>query len=356
MNARVLVVGCGGIGGVVAAHLLHLGVDVTVLVRDESVVDALHERGLVIRGESPLGNVAVRATCALPPGTEPFEFILLATQPPQVEDAARAVAAHLSDAGALVCLQNGLCEPRLAELVGAERVIGAIVAWGASMLEPGAIDRTSSGGFVLGWLEGGVDERLTRLGHMLEAIGPVTLTSNLLGARWSKLALNCAVSSLGTIGGDRLGSLLKHRFVRRLALEIMSEAVSVARADGVDLEKISGTIDLEWIALSADERLAKLGSPALFAKHALLLAVGTRYRRLRSSMLQAIERGRPPAVDFLNGEVVKSGEKNGIPTPINTAVREAIWDIAGGRQKPELASLEALYVRTRKDIEGSPST
>ena len=234
--------------------------------------------------------------------------------------------------------------------------MGAIVAWGASMLEPGVYDRTSAGGFVLGRLDGSIDERLVQLGNLLEAVGPVTLSTNLLGARWSKLALNCAVSSLGTIGGERLGPLLKHRFVRRLALETMTEAVAVAHAESIVLEKVSGTLDLEWVALTAEERLAKLGSPALVAKHALLLAVGTRYRRLRSSMLSAIERGRTPAVDFLNGEVVTRGAQHGIATPINSAIREAVWEIAQGRLKPSSGELEALYMRTRKHFEATPIT
>src|SRR5690606_8911891 len=170
------------------------------------------------------------------------------------------------------------------------------------MPEPGLYDRTSAGGFALGRLDGTIDEPLRALGSILEILGPVELTENLLGARWSKLALNCAISSLGTIGGDRLGVLVRVRRYRRLALEIFTEVVAVARAEGIKLEKVAGTLDLDWLALTGAERRAT-GSAGLTAKHALLLAVGLRYRRLRSSMLAAIERGRPPAVDFLNGEV-----------------------------------------------------
>ncbi len=344
---RLLVVGGGGIGGVVAAHLFRLGANVTLLTRNELTADAINQGGLVVRGDGPLGRVTASATTSLPSDTAPFDFIILATQPPEVESAARAVVRHLAENGAFVCLQNGLCELRLADIAGGSRVLGAIVAWGATMVEPGVYDRTAAGGFMLGWLDGAIDERLTRLGHLLEAIGPVTLTNNLLGARWSKLALNCAVSSLGTVGGERLGPLLKHRFIRRLALELMSEVVAVARAESVVLEKVSGTIDLEWIALTAEEKSAKLGSPALLAKHALLLAVGTRYRRLRSSMLHAIERGATPSVDFLNGEVVCRGESHGVATPVNAAIRDAIWTIANGGAKPSLAALQALYLKTR---------
>ncbi len=351
---RLLVVGCGGIGGVVAAHLFYLGADVTVLTKNELIADAVNHQGFHVRGEGAIGTVQGSAVTHLGKNTKPFDYVLLATQPPQVEEAARAALAHLAPAGAMVCFQNGLCELRVAEIAGAERVIGGIISWGASMLEPGIYDRTSAGGFVLGRLDGAIDDATARLGRLLEAIGPVTLSSNLLGARWSKLALNCAISSLGTVGGDRLGALLKRRFVRRLALEIMSETVEVARAEKVSLEKVSGTLDLEWIALTADEKAAKLGSPALFAKHALLLAVGTRYRRLRSSMLNAIERGRTPAVDFLNGEVVTRGAKHGIATPINAAIKDEVWRIAGGKAKPSLQLLEKLYERTRAPAPSEP--
>ena len=90
----------------------------------------------------------------------------------------------------------------------------------------------------------------------------MTLTQNLRGARWSKLALNCAVSALGTIAGERLGPLVRVRRYRRLALEAMTECVAVAKAEGVKLEKVAGTLDLEWIALTDADRASRgVGEP-----------------------------------------------------------------------------------------------
>lgn len=344
---RVLVVGCGGIGGIVAAHLFEQGHDVTALTTNRLIMDAINANGFRVRGEASPGTVRGRAVCELDPAkTRPFDFILLATQPPQVEEAARNVLPFLAPHGAMVCFQNGLCEERIAAIAGPDRVLGAIVAWGASMVEPGLYDRTSAGGFVIGRPDGMPDGRLEDLALLLEAIGPTTTTTNLAGARWSKLAINCAISSLGTIGGDRLGVLMRHRHVRRLALEIMTEVVHVARAAGVRLEKVSGTLDLDWIALTEAERHAS-GSAGLVAKHGLLLAVGARYRRLRSSMLAAIERGRTPAIDFLNGEVVVRGERVGVATPVNAAVREEVLAIAQRKKRPSLELLRDFFERTR---------
>ena len=213
------------------------------------------------------------------------------------------------------------------------------------MVEPGVYERTSAGGFSLGVLPGGNAQRLPELSVLLEAVGPVTLTQNLAGVRWSKLAINCAVSTLGTLGGERLGALLRLRFVRRLALEVLTEAVMVAQAEGVRLEKVAGTVDLEWLALGNTERAR--GSMSLATKHALMLAVGARYRRMRSSMLAALERGREPAVDFLNGEVVARALRHGLAVPVNQRARELVWAVARGELRSSRALLRELWQSTR---------
>ena len=353
-DPRILVVGAGGIGGVLAGTLLAAGTRVHLLCRGAATADALEAEGFRLRGvEVPSSAVPATGVVVRRPedARGPYDYVLLATQPTDVEQAARSTVGLLAPGGRMVCLQNGLCELRVAEVAGRERTLGAVVSWGASALEPGVFERTSSGGFSLGALppgdassEGPPGDQVERLAEILGAVGPVKTTENLLGARWSKLAINCAISSLGTLGRDRLGALMRHRFVRRLCLEVMSEVVAVARQEGVELEVVSGTLNLEWLALTERERAVR-GSASLLAKHTVLLLVGTRYRRLRSSMLRAIERGRPPAVDFLNGEVVaRAGD---VPTPINAAVLDAVHAMARGELAGGIDDLRALFERTR---------
>lgn len=344
---RVLVGGLGGIGGVVGVHLLEQGVDATLLTTNAEIAAAIEADGYSLAEDGEARVVRGPVTRALGADTEPFDFILVATQPPQAEAAALSVRDHLAPDGLWVFFQNGLVEERLAPTLGADAIVGGIIAWGASMIGPGRYERTSSGGFTIGRLDGAYDARLEALAIVLEAVGPVEITNNLRGARWSKLALNAAISTLGALGGDRLGALLVHRHVRRLALEIMTEVVDVARAEGVRLEKVAGTLDLDWIALDDDERAAS-GSASLVSKHALLLAVGARYRRLRSSMLSALERGRPPAVDFLNGEVVRRAAQHGLAAPVNSAALARVHAIARGEARSSLDTVRALYEDTRK--------
>jgi 2-dehydropantoate 2-reductase len=335
---RILVMGAGGIGGIVASTLMEVGAAVTAVSTNAAIRAAVDQSGfrVVDEGEE---RVVRGWVAAAPEGS--YDLCVLATQPPNVEDAARTALPHLAADAQVVVLQNGLCEERVAAIVGAERVIGGIVAWGASMPSPGRYERTAAGGFSIGRLSGELDADVRRVGELLEAVGPVTLTKNLRGARWSKLALNCAVSALGTIAGERLGPLVRQRRYRRLALEAMTEAVAVAKAQDIQLEKVSGTLDLEWIALSDADRAAS-ASVALTAKHALILAVGLRYRRMRSSMLAAIERGRTPAIDFLNGEVVAHGARVGVPTPVNQRIVDTVWAIAKGETTSSRDTLDRV--------------
>ncbi len=347
-SPKVLLVGAGGIGGVLGSLIAGSDAELSVVTTNSAIASALQERGFRLRGDDAGRGGKPDRVLSAPPESGDYDWALLAVQPPQVELAARSALAALAPHGQVVCFQNGLCEERLARFAGVERVVGGVVAWGASMLEPGVYERTSAGGFSLGVLPGGDASRLDELARVLEVVGPVTLTQNLTGVRWSKLAINCAVSTLGTLGGERLGALLRLRFVRRLALEVVSEVVQVARAEGVQLEKVAGTVDLSWLALSAEER--SRASVSLATKHTLMLAVGARFRRMRSSMLAALERGREPAVDFLNGEVVERAAQHDIATPVNAMARSLVWAVARGERRSSRDLLHELWESTRHRV------
>ena len=82
---RALVVGCGGIGGVTAATLLEsptgLLSELAVLSTNEAIARAVNERGFRLRGVDGVRTVPGRVRTSIPDGTEPYDYVLLATQP-----------------------------------------------------------------------------------------------------------------------------------------------------------------------------------------------------------------------------------------------------------------------------------
>ncbi|MBN2195361.1 MAG: ketopantoate reductase family protein [Polyangiaceae bacterium] len=344
---RWLLVGCGGLGGVIAGHLRQeTRTDLTVLTTNGEVRSVLARSGLTVRDGRRSFTVALRVTGDLASTDLPFDVVVLATPPTAVEAAVRSVAPWLAVDGRVVCLQNGLCEERVARIVGVERVIGAVVFFGASMPLPGVAERTSAGGFALGKLVDDPDPLLPLIADRFRALGAVRTTTNLRGMRWTKLAVNCAMSTFGTIGGEPVGVLMQRYDARQLGIEAISEAVQVARAEGVRLERPGGAIDLGWLLVDRRAQSSRF-SPGLLLRHLLVLGAVTPYRRLRSSMLAAIERGREPPVDYLNGEVIERAAAYGISVPVNAAARDLVWAIARGEAQPSVATLMDLYARTR---------
>src|SRR5271170_6417569 len=134
---RYVVLGCGAIGGTVAAGLVRDGRDVLVSDADPDVVAAINARGLRIEG--PVENFTVTVPAVLP-GDLPPQLdgpVLVAVKSQHTAAAAAALAGRMHGDGYVVSLQNGLNADQLAEAVGAARVVEAFVNFGADVIAPG---------------------------------------------------------------------------------------------------------------------------------------------------------------------------------------------------------------------------
>ena len=328
-SPRFLVMGCGAIGGVLTAGLAETGQDVTVVTTNASIHAAVSERGLKVVGEGAPRYVRAKVSLGVPEEEE-FDFVLLATQPPQVEHAAREALPALSER------RDGLLPERA--LRGAHRAgsparsrVGAVVGWGATMPEPASTSDVRRG------LRAGPSRR-----HPFGADPTSSCTSSRPlvrsrraqppGARWWKLAINCAISSLGTVGGERLGALMRHRFVRRLGLEIMTEVVRGRAQGGRAPREGLGHPQLSWIALTeAEKRGGRLAWPACEAWAPARGRLPLRRLRARCSRhrARAHARGR-----FSGRRGRRARREHGLRVPVNAALYDTVWAISKGKKKP----------------------
>ncbi len=290
---RIGVIGLGAIGGITAQRLLNAGLDLGL---------AAGRHAKEIADKFP--NARVAAT--LPDG-EPYRLILLCVRSTEIERALTPAVPQLRADGAVVCLQNGFPEERVARLVGPRRVLGAVIGWSATMIEPGDYQLTGGGSFTLG----GDSPSFEHARHVLSQAFPVNITRNLAGARWSKLAMNCAMSTLGAVSGLSLGELAGRRDVRSLALEIISEVVEAAKGRGIRMEPIAGI---------RPDQLVRL--PRLLA-HAVIWMAARGRPKQKTGMIALLRERRPVGIDDLNAL---------IDAPLNRALTLQVREIEAGKR------------------------
>ena len=338
---RLLLMGCGAVGGVIAGGLLRAGHDLTLVTHNDEIARAVNAGGLHITTPAGQWSVPAAAHTHLEEVAGPFDAVYLAMKATGVEQAARDVAGYLAPEAYAVTLQNGVVEDRVAGILGRERVVGALVGWGATMHAPGVYEMTSRGEMVVGELGGRMTPRVQQVKATLDSVAPTTVSANIYGVLWSKLAINCVITPLGATTGQLLGQMLRRAALRRLALAITSEVVDVAEAHGIVLEPVGGTLDIYRLYLPPERRTGGFGFD-LLARHAIMCLVGLKFRRLKSSMLQSLERGRRTEIDYLNGYVVEQGRENGVPVPVNAALTALVREIETGARPIRPDNLKEL--------------
>jgi 2-dehydropantoate 2-reductase len=323
----VAVIGAGAIGGITAVNMERTGWSPVVVTKHQSTVEKAADPGIHIFGLCDETTVPVRAVARISDLDSPKDIVLLATKANDSPDAAKELLPFLHERSRIVSLQNGICEDSLAEIVGHERLMGCVTGWGATMHGPGELEMTSPGEFVIGRMDGGSDPVLPVVKEMLESTVPTRISQNIRGELYSKLIVNACINSLGAITGLKLGKLLALKKVRRIFLDLMREMMSVADAAGITVEPGGGG-KLDYYSF-----LAEKGPISELKRHVTIRAIGFKYRRIRSSSLQSLERGRKTEIDYLNGYVCRLGNESGVPTPLNRAVVSIVKEIEDGTRR-----------------------
>jgi 2-dehydropantoate 2-reductase len=320
---RIGVIGLGAIGGVVAARLSQRW-DWThdrLWLAAGRRAEMLRDKGLSVDGAAALRP---RIFETLPSGS--YDFILLCTRTSDSESALAPALPFLAADGAVVCLQNGLPEARTMRLAGPHRVLGAVIGWSVTMRAPGEYAITGKGKFVLGGPAslGGAGKRRREAAQILGCVFPVRETDNLEGARFSKLAINCAMSTLGAVSGLSLGEWTARKEARELALRIVREVVEEGRSRGVRFEAVSG-LRPDWL----------VQAPRWVADAAIELSALRRPEQ-RTGMIELLQRGRHAGIEDLNGL---------IPRPLNQRLVEMVRQIERGERLIGPENLAELWSR-----------
>ena len=323
IDASVLVVGAGAIGGVTAAKMAGEVRRVAVLDANGEHV-ARMQAGLVVDVLGEERTVELEAHADPDELDGPFDFALVTLKAPHLEEALTPLVEG-GVARTYVSLCNGLVQERIAGLVGQGDLVWGTVEWGSTNLGPGRLAQTTSAPFVIGEPDGGMGDRTRLLADVLGTVEDVRVTENIRGQVWSKLLVNSSFSGLGAVSGLLYREVVDDPNGREAALALWREGYDVGMAQELKLEAVLG-VEAEDLVLGGPEDRQKV-------ERALETAMGYA-GATKASMLQDLERGLKTEVDVINGAVVGRGRELGIETPVNARVVELMHAMERGERRP----------------------
>ena len=335
---NTLVVGAGALGGVITGRLLAAGVEVALATRNRTSAERVLASGVRITGVGGDVMVDVNRVAPLSDCTgQSFDLVLLATKAQDALDIAPHLLSLLSPDGVILPIQNGGVARIIADRLGEDRILGGLSNFGATMIETGVYEQKNAGHLLVGELAGGVSERVERIAQALgRAIG-VKVSSNLTGAIWSKLLINCSVTTLGALCSQTMRQYMETDAGRKVFRHTYEEALSVALATGIRLERLAvDPIPPGWPSNFAAAKDYESWAEAVIAF----------YGDVKPSMLQDFERGRTTEIDFINGYVVTLGHASGVPVHMNTTITGLVHQIERGDLRPAPYRMNDLAAQT----------
>ena len=330
---RYAIYGAGSLGTVLGAYITKNGGKIDLINRNKDHVDALKKNGARITGTDEL-KVEVNAYTPDEMSGK-YDIILLLTKQLFNKDVVTFLKSFLADDGVIVTLQNGLPEPGIAEIVGANRTMGCVVEWGAALTSPGVCTLTSeldSLSFHMGRMDGITEEKFLEVKNLLELMCPVHEEPNLIGARWSKLLINATFSGLGTVVGGVFGDVSENKAARNVAIRCMKECIDVGHAAGAKFAPVQGKniTSLFYYKNTFKRIIATMLIPIAMKKH----------RNIEPSMLQDLKKNKPCEIEAINGIVCQFGRKYGVKTPFNDKIVEIVKNCEKGILKPDMKNID----------------
>jgi len=297
---RICIVGCGAVGSLFAAHLAKAG-EAEVWVYDvwKEHTDAIRAKGLRLSGAADFTARmnATRDASEIPR----CDYGIVATKAIQTRSAIADTASLFDENSAVCSVQNGVGnEEIIAEHV--RYVIRGTTFPAGHAIAPGHIGYDIKGDTWIGPFEPTATsmKKVEELAGFMTRSGMNTIAlQDARGAQWTKLIFNASTNPVGALTLLHHGAATRFGPTGQLFQDLIAEGEAVARRLG--------------ITLHGDPRdLVRKGARAP-GKH-------------RASMLQDVLAKRQTEVDFINGAIVKWGEKEGVPTPLN----KGLWELIKG--------------------------
>ena len=296
---KVAVMGAGAVGCYYGGMLARAGHEVVLIGRPQHV-EAIARDGL--RMQTTTFDEQVHLAASTEPGAvQGAQLVLFCVKSTDTESAGALLRPHLAPDALVLSLQNGVDNAeRLRAVLPQHAVAAAVVYVATEMAGPGHVRHHGRGELVIEPASAS-----QAVAQALIAAGvPTEISSNVRGALWAKLILNCAYNAVSAITQLPYGRAVAGEGVQDVMRDVVTECLAVARAEGV---QVTGDVD------AAVRKIAET-MPSQF-----------------SSTAQDLARGKRSEIDYLNGLIVERGKALGIATPANRVLWALVKLLEGKR-------------------------
>lgn len=343
---HVAMLGTGANGSVIGADLANAGVDVTFIDQWPANVEAIREHGVRVQhgheGEIVTTRVPAFHLCEVAEMREPFDIVFLLVKAYDTRWAVELIKPLLHEDSVVVGVQNGMTANDIADIVGVERTLGAVIEVTSAMYEPGFVERHSAYDrcwFAVGALDPSAERHVAQAAELLRNVGVVEETDDIQSAKWMKLVLNAAELVTSANLDLSISDCARFEGMREVMLEAGNEAIAVAKAAGFTIRPIFG---MEGDAATDPDTYVATILDELVENYILPYS--------RATVLQDWMKQRRSEVFEMNGEVARMARQYGVPSPVNDAVVETARKIEIGELQPSTANVALMRQALREPV------
>jgi 2-dehydropantoate 2-reductase len=288
---KVAVMGAGAVGCFYGA-LLHKAGHEVVLIGRPALVEAVRAQGLRLQAQGTEELLPLRADSS-PQAVEGADLVLFCVKSGDTESTGASIKPFLAPHCAVLCMQNGADNAERLSRVLQREAIAVAVYVAVGMAGPGHVVHYGRNELVMG-----ASAQSAATAQMLNAAGiSTTVTPRILDTLWTKLTINCAWNPLSALTQLPYGELIQRPGITETMRAVVAECQAVAAA--------------------ADIRLPESIWDDTFR-------IGQSMAGQRSSTAHDVARGRRSEIDFINGYVVREGERLGVATPVNRLLHSLV--------------------------------
>jgi 2-dehydropantoate 2-reductase len=320
---KIAVIGTGANGASIGADFVQAGYDVTYIEQWPDHVEAMNRNGVTVNmpDETVVTKVVAKHLCQVAELTDQFDLVFMLVKAYDTRWAAELIKPVLADNALVVGLQNGMSIDDLVDILGAERVMGAVIECCSNMFEPGVCNREtppSGSWFALGGLTPSTQARAEDVAHVLRHAGTVEVYDDIRSAKWMKLVANASELVPSALLNQPLHEVVQDPEMVDYMKACAKEALAVCIGSGSKIVPIFG--------LKEAQQDPDLYAVELFEQ---VIAHFT-FPNTLTTVLQDWRKGRRAEIHEINGLVVREGARLGIPTPANAITLDVASRIESG--------------------------